>query len=171
LLEILGVPISQNKPKYKELAVNKIQKRIEKLRRKYNVVIKKDKHASDKQMLAVLEALDKKAKETVTVTPRPNDKSIPLSKASKKAGVKWLMVCGVTTAKEARRMEKIFVESLKNITPEQVQDARAKMKELQDKLNGVSTLLTHVGSNTKRAARRKKMQKTYPRACSIPIVT
>ena len=57
--------------------------------------------------------------------------SIPLSKAAKKAGVKWLIVCGATTAKEARRMEKIFIDEIKKITPEQVQEADAKMKKLR----------------------------------------
>lgn len=41
---------------------------------------------------------------------RESQKKIPLSEASKKAGVKWMMVDGVHTAKEARRLEKVFLE-------------------------------------------------------------
>lgn len=46
---------------------------------------------------------------------RDKQKSIPITRASKKAGVKWMMVDGVQTEAEARRLENIFIEDQNKI--------------------------------------------------------
>lgn len=61
-------------------------------------------------------------------------KSLTLSKEAKKAGVKWMMMDGVKNAKEARRLEKIFVRGLKNIKPEDVAKGYEKINCLRAKM-------------------------------------
>ena len=53
----------QANTKYKGVVMSTTREKIDALRRKHGVVIKCDKNATEEQVLACLEALDKKAQE------------------------------------------------------------------------------------------------------------
>lgn len=131
---------------------------------------------------------------------KSRSRSIPLSKASKKAGAKWLMCNATTTAKEARRLEKIFVES---IDPKRIKEATAivrvhskgpltrkqkrilvqisetAMRPNHRRASRVTTIRRMVDSNktskhTERTCDESiigQQPKKLPRSCTMPIVT